>query len=123
MYHKGRYDTIWGGAGDSENVTLQIILRDVLRPLLLPFRRSTARARRIRECTELEYSKPHMIAHWAKDQRLFTGPSTPELRPSIKSVLPAGIQQAPLPAVTAREHKTACIFDFGFCEATVTPNG
>src|SRR5271165_2471361 len=58
-----------------------------------------------------------------KTKRLFTGPSTPELRPSIKPVLPAGIQQAPLPAVAAREHKIACILDFGFCDATVTPNG
>jgi hypothetical protein len=28
VYHKGRYVTILGGAGDSEIVTLGIILRD-----------------------------------------------------------------------------------------------
>src|SRR5208283_5717836 len=112
-----------------QNVTLQIILHDVLRPLLLAFRRSTARARRIRGCKPSSniQSRTALLGHdrplGKRPKDCFTGPSTPELRPSIKPVLPAGIQQAPLPAVAAREHKIACILDFGFCDATVTPNG
>jgi hypothetical protein len=60
-----------------------------------------------------------MIAHLAKDQKIVYR----TINARAETVDPAGIQQAPLPAVAAREHKIACIFDFGFCDATVTPNG
>jgi hypothetical protein len=118
-----------GRAGDTKIVICEIILRDLWGDIfalcghaLPPLNRSTASARRICECkTELEYSKPHSSAGAGspigqKTKILFTGPSTPELTPSIKPVLPAGIQQAPLPAVAAREHKIARVLDFGFCE-------
>jgi hypothetical protein len=70
LVRKGRYDTILAGAGDSENVTLQIILR----PLLLPFRRSTASARRIRQCRPSSniQSRTALLGYdrWAKDQKI-----------------------------------------------------